>query len=517
MLSVIIPARNEKYLQRTIQDVLDNATGEIEVIAVLDGYWPEPPIQDDKRVILIHRTEAIGQRQAINEAARIAKGEYIMKLDAHCAVDKGFDVKLAADCEYDWTVIPRMYNLDSETWKPKRHKRTDYMYIGLRENGELRAEYFEKGLRQPDNDKKIDDVMCCMGPCFFMHKDRFWELGGMDEAHGGWGQMGIEVACKAWLSGGSLKVNKNTWFSHWFRGGGGPGFPYQISGREVDKARKYSKDLWLNDKWPLQTRKFGWLVEKFNPPKFETKKTIIYLTDNTLDPVIAAKCREKLIEAAGDNPIISVSQEPVDLGRNICVGKIGRSWMSLQRQLLAGLEAATTKYVAIAEHDCLYTKEHFNWIPPRDDVFYYNHNFWLLWFSNNHPELKGMYSYWPKRFCLSQLICNRDLLKASTNERIALLQDGYHIVKGLFGAGEPGVCDRIAMGKLENSPERPTQLQEYTKGCLTEYESKSFMTETPNVDIRHNSNFTGPKRGKNRTYSIPYWGKFDEFWGAIAI
>jgi len=271
MLSVIIPARNEKYLQRTIQNVLDNAEGEIEIIAVLDGYWPDPPIQDDKRVILIHHAEAIGQRQSINEAARIAKGKYIMKLDAHCAVDKGFDVKLAADCEYDWTVVPRMYNLDHETWEPKRHKLTDYMYIGLRENGELRAEYFDKGLRQPNNANEIDDVMCCMGPCFFMHKDRFWELGGMDEGHGGWGQMGIEVACKAWLSGGAFKVNKKTWFAHWFRGGGGPGFPYSLGGREVDRARKYSKDLWINNKWPMQKRTFDWMIQKFNPPGWENE------------------------------------------------------------------------------------------------------------------------------------------------------------------------------------------------------------------------------------------------------
>ena len=48
---------------------LSASRGEIEVIAVLDGYWPDPPIQDDKRVTLIHHVESIGQRQAINEAA----------------------------------------------------------------------------------------------------------------------------------------------------------------------------------------------------------------------------------------------------------------------------------------------------------------------------------------------------------------------------------------------------------------------------------------------------------------
>jgi len=286
MLSVIIPARNEVYLERTIRSVLDAAEGDIEVIAIFDGYIPDPQIDmKDNRVISVHYPESIGQRQAINEGARRAKGEYIMKLDAHCNVDKGFDVKLAQDCEYEWTVIPRMYNLNHETWEPKLHKRTDYMYIGCDEGRMLRAEYYNG--KQPKNDKVIDDIMCCMGPCFFMHKDRFWELGGMDEEHGGWGQMGVELACKAWLSGGELKVNKNTWFAHWFRGGGGPGFPYPISGRDQEKARKYSRDLWMNDKWPMQRRGFQWLIDKFNPPGWD--KVILNIgsgTDRKEDGII---------------------------------------------------------------------------------------------------------------------------------------------------------------------------------------------------------------------------------------
>ena len=486
MLTVIIPARNEIYLQRTIQNVLDNAEGEIEIIAVLDGYWPDPPIKDDKRVILIHHVEAIGQRQSINEAARVAKGEYIMKLDAHCAVDKGFDVKLAADCEYDWTVVPRMYNLDKDTWKPKLHKRTDYMFMAINDKGELRSEYYDKGLHQPDNPALIDDTMTCMGPGWFMHKDRFWELEGMDCNHTGWGQMGIELACKAWLSGGSMKVNKKTWFSHWFRGGGGPGFPYPLSGKDVAHARAYSKDLWLNDKWPKQTRKFAWLIEKFNPPGWNVPKsgtpdtTIVYLTDNTLDPILAAKCRKNIIEAADGKPIISVSQEPIDFGKNVCVGRIGRSWLSLIKQLIAGAEAATTKYVAIAEHDGLYTKDHFNFVPPRDDTFYYNKNHYLVEWSSGHPEYRGMYSKrWAAGNALSQLVCNREALLKSQRDILVAIKEGVQKAK----SKEPGIMDK-------------------------QYEF--FETPNPNLDIRHDGNFTGPKRGIQRTYEIPFWGKFQD-------
>ena len=66
MISVIIPARNEPYLQQTIDDLFKKASGEIEVTAILDGYWPQPILRDDKRLRLIHYYPARGMRNAIN-------------------------------------------------------------------------------------------------------------------------------------------------------------------------------------------------------------------------------------------------------------------------------------------------------------------------------------------------------------------------------------------------------------------------------------------------------------------
>lgn len=283
MLSVVIPARNEVYLEKTIRDVLANARGEIEVLVMLDGYLPDPPINiGDDRVVFYHFKDPVGQRRCINDGAGRAKGKFIMKLDAHCAVAEGFDTVLSQDCQYDWTMVPRMYNLDAETWKPKIHKRTDYMFISSPEGEKpFRMSYFSGSLfrewhRRPE---LIDDTMCLVGCCFFMHRQRFWELGGCDEGHGGWGQQGIEVSCKAWLSGGRCVVNKKTWFAHYFRGGGGPGFPYPLSGRAVERARAYSRDLWLNDKWPLAKRKFQWMLDKFHPPGWRSMKPITELKD----------------------------------------------------------------------------------------------------------------------------------------------------------------------------------------------------------------------------------------------
>ena len=63
-LSVIIPARDEPYLSKTVDDILEKAAGDIEVIVVLDGYWPNPALKNDSRVILIHKTESQGMRHA---------------------------------------------------------------------------------------------------------------------------------------------------------------------------------------------------------------------------------------------------------------------------------------------------------------------------------------------------------------------------------------------------------------------------------------------------------------------
>lgn len=268
-LSVIIPARNEKYLQNTIDSVLANIEADTEIIVILDGCWPDVSIPDNPRVTILHHTEARGQRQSINEAARIARGKFLMKLDAHCAVGPGFDRILITDWQPGNTYVPTMYNLDVATWQPKRHKRTDYMYIGWNEKGELRSLYYEgsEWKRWHRREAEIDETMTCMGPGWFLSAEDFWKQGGCDEAHGSWGQQGVEVSLKAWLSGGALLVNKKTWFAHWFRGN--EGFPYPIKGSEIDHARKYSKDLWTGDKWPQATRKLSWLVEKFNPPGWE--------------------------------------------------------------------------------------------------------------------------------------------------------------------------------------------------------------------------------------------------------
>jgi glycosyltransferase involved in cell wall biosynthesis len=296
-LSVIIPGRNEMFFSRTVEN-LANMRGDTEVIAVCDGSWPDPPIKDHPRVTILHYTESIGQRAATNAGVRLSQAKFIMKLDAHCAVDEGFDVKLMADCDEDWTIIPRMYNLHAFdwvcedghrryqgpsggcaecgkpttrdiVWKPRLNRVTDF----ARFDNTLHFQYWNRYKRRPEAQGDIADTMSHVGACWFQHRERYLQLGGLDEKHGSWGQVGTEVSCKSWLSGGRQVVNKKTWFGHMFRTQGGDfGFPYHISNEQQEKARKYSRWLFLEGNWQGAIRPLSWLVEKFAPvPDWHTE------------------------------------------------------------------------------------------------------------------------------------------------------------------------------------------------------------------------------------------------------
>ncbi len=291
-LSVVIAGRQEEFFAKTVENVIENSNECTEVIGIADGYRPYPKVKDYPRVQMIYLDRSIGQRAAVNLGVKSSNAKYIMKLDAHCAVDKDFDLKLIQDCKSDWTVVPRMYNLRAYDWKcygcgKKQQQGKTFTCCGLvkkkmiwkpkkvrsdfmRFDNKLIFQYWNSYNKRSKSD--IDEQMCAIGACFFMERDRYNYLEGLDEAHGSWGQVGVEVACKSWLSGGKQIVNKNTWFSHMFRTGNFKGtgydggtFPYPLSGKDVEKARQYSRDMWYNNKWHKQKHKLNWLVEKFKP------------------------------------------------------------------------------------------------------------------------------------------------------------------------------------------------------------------------------------------------------------
>lgn len=563
-LSVIIPARNERWLSRTVEDVVAHAKGDTTVIVVLDGAWPEPGYElvQHSNVQVLYLPRSVGQRAATNLAAKIATSDYVMKLDAHCAVADGFDVELMKTAEQfgpDVTQIPAQHNLhvfdwvcqacgrreyqgptptacracDSTdvkmeiVWNPIR-RRTEYW----RFDSDLKFQYWGDYKTRPEAQSDVVDVMTSLGACFFMTRKRFWELGGLDENHGSWGQFGVEIACKSWLSGGRHVVNKRTWFSHLFRTQGGDfSFPYPVSGNEHEAARQYSRRLWLNDGWEGQKRPLRWLLEKFAPvpgwteeqidalPRSPNRtlhirddvpgprvgavsraasvtKGVVYYTDNECPEPIASAVQIQL-DKVRPGSLVSVSLRVMPFGINHVLSYRERGILTMFKQILLGLETLTTDYVFLCEHDVLYPKEHFDFVPPRDDTYYYNQNVWKV-DAKSGRALHYLCSQ------TSGLCANRWLLVEHYRKRVALVEHrGFTRGMGF----EPGTHGR--------------------KERVDDFKSDVWFSAVPLVDIRHSNNLT-PSRWRREQFrnqrftegwtesdSVPGWGKtlgrFDDF------
>jgi len=100
MLSIIIPSYKDPYLQKTIDSLLENAEGDIEIVVTMDGYWQE--LKPDNRVRIVHLGKNRGMRGAINAAVAIAKGEYLMRMDEHQIVGKGYDTIFNNHMSFEW-------------------------------------------------------------------------------------------------------------------------------------------------------------------------------------------------------------------------------------------------------------------------------------------------------------------------------------------------------------------------------------------------------------------------------
>lgn len=285
MLSIIIPSRSAQYLKKTVDDLFLKAEGEVEIVVVYDGRWPEPEEMpsDDPRLIQIHHGEVhdnIGMRGSINAGVAVSTGGYIMVIDEQCGVDQGYDVKLAKDCQDDWVVIPRRWRLEPETWTLTRDSEgdkrppVDYMSIeypyvkpfdktqGLH-GAEWRQRYFDK------LDVMIDETPTCQGSCYFMSRIH-WDtiIGDLDPTfYGPFTMEAQEISLKTWLSGGRVVVNKNTWYSHWHKGKKGKGYAftteqYRKHQEGMEKGRLYAIEYWLNTKDFMYD--WNWFVtEKF--------------------------------------------------------------------------------------------------------------------------------------------------------------------------------------------------------------------------------------------------------------
>lgn len=211
--------------------------------------------------------------------------------------------------------------------------------------------------------------------------------------------------------------------------------------------------------------------------------TIIMLTANRVPAKWAEFHKQKLLEAAGDSPIITISRKPLNWGVNL-LDKEEYKISNIYFQLLRGAKTAETEFIAVAEDDTLYPKEHFEYRPAAD-AFAYNMNRFGL-FTWGRPTY-----FWKDRISNSTLIAPRKLVIEALTERFEKYPNG---TPSRY-TGEIG--RRNIEGKLG----------------LTRRKAVWFSTEMSVVRIDHELGVDRLARthrkgmGILRAFDIPYWGK----------
>jgi len=204
-------------------------------------------------------------------------------------------------------------------------------------------------------------------------------------------------------------------------------------------------------------------------------KGIIYYSDNRIGAPIIPICQKQLLSAAGDIPIVSCTLRPTAMGKNIVLEGRFRSYPTMALQILTALEASTTKYVFFCEHDVLYGPSHFDFVPERDDIYYYNINNYRWSFgADTAITYDGLTS-------LSSLCCNRELAIKHYKFRLQVIKDQK---LDEIRSREPRWARKF--GYEPGSKKR-------RNGGITDEDHIKRRSELPNVDIRHSRTFSAPK------------------------
>jgi hypothetical protein len=167
---------------------------------------------------------------------------------------------------------------------------------------------------------------------------------------------------------------------------------------------------------------------------------IIYYTDNRLDEKIQNEVCSRLLDIK--IPIISCSLKPMDFGKNIVLD-LKPSPETMLKQIITALEASSG-YVFLCEHDVIYHPSHF--IEHDGDKFYFNTNVW----------------------------------KWKWGTELMVWTDDLQQLSGMSGKKE------VLLNHFKS-------IVDFNRHYEPKRNRENYMSELPNIDIRHGGNLTKSK------------------------
>ncbi len=215
---------------------------------------------------------------------------------------------------------------------------------------------------------------------------------------------------------------------------------------------------------------------------------IVYYSDNRPDAAILEASRRTI--AAAGLPIVAVTLQPIAWpAAHLIVLGLTRSIQTMFKQIVAGIEATAADVVFLAEHDVLYSPDHWTFRPVDAFTYCYNRNRWQV------DAMTGRAVHY-RCDQTSGLCAFRDLLLSHYRQRVAWVEEhGFSRANGF----EPGTRTR-------------------TRGGFDDYPHAAWMSTVPNLDLRHAHNLTAtrwsPSEFRNSQFcqgwiesdAIPGWG-----------
>ncbi|VDM03931.1 unnamed protein product [Schistocephalus solidus] len=306
--SVIIIFTDEpvRLILRTVFSVVNRSPPKLlkEVILLDDGSKSESllsPLDDfvsktwpDGVVRVVRLPNRVGLIRARIEGAKVATGEVLVFLDAHCeATFMWLEPLLARIKEKPNAVVcPAISNIDRFTLTFLRSDvtHTEDGYLKMRVGSFSWDGFFM--FEQPKRSVVVNrrrqsdplESVTMAGGLFAMRRDYFFALGAYDEAMEIWGGENLELSFRIWQCGGSLEFSPCSTVGHVYRSNHPYKFPSSKDFHGINTVRMV--EVWMDEYKELFYLARQDLQVCFchfcSSPYFSTLSWVVYLTIRVL-------------------------------------------------------------------------------------------------------------------------------------------------------------------------------------------------------------------------------------------
>lgn len=190
---------------------------------------------------------------------------------------------------------------------------------------------------------------------------------------------------------------------------------------------------------------------------------IIYYSDNTVEEPIKSMVLRSIYDSG-----LPFTASFLPEGER-------RSYPQMIKQIISCLERSIETDVFFTEHDVIYSSSHFEFVPERSDIFYYNDHVWRWDYPN--PR----YITYDRLICLSGMCVNRVFALDHYRRRLQFIEKmGYDKLID----GQPAWMRKMGFEPGTKKKKR---------GGFSDDDFETWHSKEPLIDIRHKGTFSPAK------------------------